>query len=141
GSLAATLRAKPDDGLTLSDYIDMTPTLSDLKYAYEQSLSGNWLLLNANVRFALNNYPSLRDYLVVYAVLVMQVKDFNALKNFILKNQSGVRAIISYGVVSAAREYVFNQKLVVDKYNDDDSPVVAEIRSANLSLTEASFTP
>jgi hypothetical protein len=43
--------------------------------------------------------------------------------------------------VSAARDYVFDQKLVVERYNDDDSPVVAEIRSANLSLTEASFTP
>jgi hypothetical protein len=139
-SLAATLDARPDGGLTLSDFIDITPNLSNLKYAYEQSLSGNWLLLDTNVRFALNAYPSLRDYLVVYAVLVMQVKDFNALKNFILNNQSGVRSIINYGAVGAARDYVFNQKLVVDKYNDDDSLVVAEIKAASLSLTEASFT-
>lgn len=142
-SLAATLDAakEKDAELTLADFIDITPNLSDLKYAYEQSLSGNWLLMDANVRFALNNYSSLRDYLVVYAVLVMQVKDFNALKNFILNNQAGVRSVINYGAVSAARTYVFNQKLVVTGYNNDDSPVVAEIKKANLSLTEASFTP
>ena len=140
-SLAATLDAAPAAGLTLSDFIDITPTLSDLKYAYEQSLSGNWLLLDANVRFALNRYPSLRDYLVVYTVLVMQVKDFNALKNFILNNQSGVRNIINYAAVGAARDYVFNQKLVVDQYNDDDTPFAIEIKAANLSLTDAAFTP
>jgi hypothetical protein len=140
-SLAATLDGARDAELTLSDFIDITPTLSDLKYAYEQSLSGNWLLMDANVRFALNNHPSLRDYLVVYAVLVMQVKDFNALKNFILNNQAGVRSVINYGAVSAARTYVFNQKLVVKDYDNDDSKVVAEIKSANLLLTEASFTP
>lgn len=140
-SLAANLDEASATGLTLSDFIDITPNLSDLKYAYEQSLSGNWLLLDTNVRFALNNYQSLRDYLVVYAVLVMQVKDFNALKNFILNNQSGVRNIINYAAVSAARDYVFNQKLVVDQYNDDDTPFVTEIKAANLSLTDAAFTP
>jgi hypothetical protein len=143
GSLAATLDAAKgtDAQLTLADFIDITPTLSDLKYAYEQSLSGNWLLMDTNVRFALNNYSSLRDYLVVYAVLVMQVKDFNALKNFILNNQAGVRSVINYGAVSAARAYVFNQKLVVKDYNEDDKKFVGEIRKANLSLTQASFTP
>jgi hypothetical protein len=143
GSLAATLdAAKENPGeLTLADYIDITPNLSDLKYSYEQSLSGNWALMDTNVRFALNKYPTLRDYLVVYAVLVMQVKDFNALKNFILNNQAGVKNILNYASVSAARNYVFDQKLVVDGYNSDDSAVVGEIKSANLLLTEASFTP
>jgi hypothetical protein len=138
-SLAASLEGAKSSDLTLSDFIDITPNLSDLKYAYEQSLSGNWSLLDTNVRFALNNYPSLRDYLVVYAVLVMQVKDFNALKNFILSNQAGVRNVVNYGAVSAARDYVFNQKLVVGGYNQDDSAIVAEIKNANLSLTAASF--
>lgn len=140
GSLAATLEAAPSGGLTLSDFIDITPHLSDLKYAYEQSLSGNWLLLNSNVRFALSEYPALRDYLVVYAVLVMQVRDFNALKNFILNNQLGVRNVINYAAVSAARDYVFNQKLEVDKYNEDGSDFVGRIKAANLSLTGAAFT-
>lgn len=143
GSLAATLDAAKakETELSLADFIDITPNLSDLKYAYEQSLSGNWMLMDTNVRFALSKYQSLRDYLVVYAVLVMQVKDFNALKNFILNNQAGVRNIIAYAAVSAARNYVFAQKLVVDRYNDDDSPIAAEIRSAPLSLTGAAFTP
>jgi hypothetical protein len=140
-SLAATLDGAKETDLTLADFIDITPNLSDLKYAYEQSLSGNWLLMDTNVRFALNKYPSLRDYLVVYAVLVMQVKDFNGLKNFVLNNQAGVRSVVNYGAVSAARSYVFNQKLVVDGYNSDDSAFVAEVKSADLSLTEASFTP
>lgn len=141
GSLAATLdQAKPSE-LTLADFIDITPNLSDLKYAYEQSLSGNWSLLDTNTQFALNDHPSLRDYLVAYAVLVMQVTDFNALKNFILSNQAGVRSIINYGAVSAARDYVYNQKLVVTDYNNDDSAIVVAIKTANLSLTDASFTP
>lgn len=143
GSLASTLdAAKEKDGdLTLADFIDITPNLSDLKYAYEQSLSGNFALMDTNVRFALNKYPTIRDYLVVYAVLVMQVKDFNALKNFILNNQAGVKNVINYAAVGAARNYVFDQKLVVDGYNNDDSAVVGEIRSAGLLLTDASFTP
>ena len=71
----------------------------------------------------------------------MQVKDFNALKNFILNNQAGVRSVINYASVSAARDYVFNQKLMVNDYNDDDSKIVAAIKNANLSLSEASFAP
>src|SRR5215831_15698276 len=141
GSLAAKLDQAKTSDLTLADFIDITPNLSNLKYAYEQSLSGNWSLMDANAQFALNNYPSLRDYLVAYAVLVMQVTDFNALKNFILSNQAGVRNIINYAAVSAARDYVFSQKLVVSDYNEDGSAIVAAIKAANLSLTEASFTP
>jgi hypothetical protein len=140
-SLAATLDDADDGGLTLSDYIDSAPALSDLKYAYEQSLAGNWLLLDTNFRFALNTYQPLRDYLVAYAVLIMQVKDFNGLKNFILNNKNGVHRVITYATVSAARDYVFNQKLQVDGYNDDDSQIVYEITTAVLSLTGAAFTP
>lgn len=142
-SLAHGLSAAKENltSLTLSEYIDLVPNLSELKYAYENSLSGNWALFDQNFKFALNEYQAIRDYLVVFAVNLMKVSEFNGLKNFILNNQSGVKAVIDYATVSAARTYIYDQKLVVDKYNEDDSPVVADIKAAGLSLTQAAFIP
>src|SRR6185503_2739852 len=141
GSLGATLDDAAATDLTLADYIDMVPELSDLKYAYENSLSGNWSLMDANVRFALNTYPAIRDYLLVYAANVMKVTEFNGLKNFILNNSHGVATIINYAAVSAARSYILSQALKVDGYNDDGSDFMTQVVNAKLSLTEAAFIP
>src|SRR5262245_25561258 len=42
------------DLLTLADYIDLVPSLSELKYTYENSLSSNFSLFDYNTRTVLN---------------------------------------------------------------------------------------
>jgi hypothetical protein len=143
GSLLSSLSKLNDETekLTLGDYIDLVPALSELKYAYENSLSSNWSLVDYNTRTALNDYPAIRDFLLVFAVKVMKVTEFNGLKNFVLNNSLGVKSIINYAIVSAARTYIFKQQLNVDDYNKDDSTIVSEIEDAQLSLSSAAFTP
>lgn len=134
--------AKEEPGaLTLVEYIDQVAGLSEMKYAYESNLSGNWALYEPNFKFALNAYPAIRDYLVVYGVTVMKVTDLNGLKNFILNNKAGVKAVIDYAAVSAARTYINSQKLIVKDFDDDASAFVVAVKKAGLSLTASAFTP
>ena len=119
----------------LADFIDITPNLSSTQVRLpEQPLVGNWNSVADGLRHgklrAATRYPGTAPTTsIAYAVLVMQVKDFNALKNFILNNQAGVLNVINYGAVSAARSYIYDQKLVVTDYNDDGSGLAAKITS------------
>jgi hypothetical protein len=140
-SLAAIFASTPEvpDGLTLSDYIDMTSDLSALKYAFGGNLSANWFNLDYNSKTVLDGYPALTDYLIAYGFHVMSLDDVNALKNFILSNQMGVKNVANYAILSAARTIVDKEQLVVPQYNIDGSDTMKRIRAANLSLSSASF--
>jgi hypothetical protein len=125
--------------ITLSDYIDMTADLSELKYAFESYLSGNWFNLDYNTKAVLDDYPAIRDYLIAYGFYVMELQEVNGLKNFILSNRVGAKNVANYAIVSAARTIIDQEKLKVPHYNEDDSEIVAVINAAGLSLSSASF--
>jgi hypothetical protein len=127
------------DNLTLSDYIDMTADLSALKYAFQGNISANWFNLDYNAKAVLDGYPAITDYLIAYAFHVMEVQDVNGLKNFILSNRAGAKNVANYAIVSAARTIIDKEQLKVNKYNEDNSEIVAEIKAAGLSLSSASF--
>lgn len=142
-SLAAvmSIAKESNDGLTLSEYIDTVAELSSLKYAFEGELSTNWATLDFNTKAVLDERPALRDYLVAYANLVQGLEEDNGLYNFILNNRLGVRNIANYALVSAARSVIDAEQIKVANYNNDSSEIVDRVKSAGLSLAEASFKP
>jgi hypothetical protein len=131
--------AETPEKITLSDYIDMTADLSELKYAFESYLSGNWFNLDYNAKAVLDDYPAIRDYLIAYGFYVMELQEVNGLKNFVLSNRVGAKNVANYAIVSAARTIIDQEKLKVPRYNEDDSEIVAVINAAGLSLSSASF--
>ncbi|HEY2851745.1 MAG TPA: hypothetical protein VGJ18_02815 [Gemmatimonadaceae bacterium] len=132
--------ASPDQ-LTLAEYIDLVPDLSQLKYPYEQTLTGSAASLDYNTRTVVNAYPSIRDFLLIYAYQVGKVTEINGLQNFVLNNENGAKRIVRYAVISAARSYILSQQLAVPDYTKDDSPVIQAIVSANLTLQSSGFIP
>ena len=140
-SLAATFHdaVENDVDLTLSDYIDMTPDLSSLKYAFQGNLTANWFNLDFNTKTVLDGYPAITDYLIAFAYHVMNLKEVNGLKNFILSNQLGAKNVANYAIVSAARTLIDNEQLNVPDYDVDNSEIVVDLKSAGLSLSAASF--
>ena len=87
GSIADALNkaAEADHLFTLSEIIDMTPQLSELKYAFDASLVDHWFDLETSVVSILDeDHRAIRDYLVAYAFYHMRLKEVNGLTNFIL---------------------------------------------------------
>jgi hypothetical protein len=142
-SLVDTFKNAPtdDDFITLSEYIDMTPRLSSLKYAFQGSLQANWLGLDYNAKTVLEGYPAITDYLIAFAYHVMDLHEVSGLKNFILSNKSGVKNIADYASVSAARNIINKKQLTVPDYNEDNSQIVKAIKAAKLTLSSTSFKP
>lgn len=128
-----------DDKITLSDYIDKTAELSTLKYAFQGDISADRLNLSYNAKAVLEDYPAIMDYLVAYGFHIMKLQEINGLKNFILRNNAGVKSVANYAIVSAARTIIDKEKLKVPDYDKDDSEIVAQIKSAGLLLSAASF--
>jgi hypothetical protein len=133
--------ADDPDQLTLGEFIDVVPALAAIKYPYEQAVTGSGALLDYNVRIALNDYPAIRDYLLVFAVKQGFAAEINGLKNFVLNNAAGAKNIVKYSVVSAARTYIVGQQLNVADYNNDTAGIVTAIKNANLSVSVAAFIP
>jgi hypothetical protein len=130
------------DNITLGEYVDRTADLSALKYAFDDLLQTQWLTLDYNTKAVLDEgYPKIRDYLVAFAYLVMDLEEVNGLKNFLLNSRRGVASVVDYAIVSAARTIIHKKALIVPDYNDDDSPIVNAVKAANLSLSSISFEP
>lgn len=141
GSLVAALRDADEapGNFTLSERIDTTPELSELKYDFEQYLATAWFSLDYNAKAVLDGYPAITDYLLATAFHVRDVRDVNGVKNFVFKNSNGVKNVANYAVVSAARTLVDEKGLRVANRNDDDGDFATILRSANLSLSSQAF--
>ncbi|HEX7314008.1 MAG TPA: hypothetical protein VF297_08800 [Pyrinomonadaceae bacterium] len=142
-SLVARFREEDeaDENITLSEYIDLTPRLSSLKYAFQASLAAGWFGLSYNTKAVLEGYPAIADYLVAYAHQVMNLRDVSGVKSFILSNKAGASNVANYAAVSAARQLVDKEQLNVPNINDDASPVVRALRAKALPLSSTSFKP
>jgi hypothetical protein len=136
-SLAQTFATRAAGQFSLGDYIDQTPAISKLKYAFEASLSSSWLALEPNAKAVLEDYQAIRDYLVACAQVQGRVHDLNSLTHFILSNAHGAKNIADYAIVSAARTLVTKEQIKVNGYNDDDSVIVRALREAGLPLSTA----
>ena len=123
----------------LSEYIDQTAALSQLKYNFLDENQKQWAALDYNTRTVLEDYPFITDYLIAHAYLMMNVRDVATLKHFIAKNASGTQRIVSYAVVSAARALIDHDQLKVAHYNSDSGEFVKKLVGAPILLSASSF--
>lgn len=130
--------AEEDDRVTLAEFIDGNPELSELKYAFEEKVNLLRGALEFNTKSVLDE-PAIRDYLVATGFLVMDLKEINGLKNFVLGNRLGAKNVANYAIVSAARTIIDQEHLRVPDANNDDSDIVREIRAAGLSMAAGKF--
>jgi hypothetical protein len=128
-----------DNRATLAELIDGRPELSELKFAFEDKLNRTRLSLEYNTKTVLDEHPAIRDYLVAFGFVVMDLQEINGLKNFVLGHRFGAKDIVNYAIVSAARTVIQQEHLNVPDANDDDSDIVREIRNAGLSMAAAKF--
>lgn len=140
-SLVARFMREPEatDNITLSEYIDLTPRLASLKYAFQSSLVADRVNLDFNTKAVLEGHPAIVDYLIAYAYRVMDLREVSAVKSFILSNKSGVQNVANYAVVGAARQIVHNEQLNVSNINDDAGKVVRALRDKALPLSSTAF--
>ena len=148
--LLNTLYNNPDNEglLSISDAIDRTNQLANLKYDYQDYITQNWNFLSSDYR-AILDYGNITDYLLAYAYFIKGISEINALNHFINNDKVGIPAIIKYATVSAARSEIQRQSLKIDPvqingttytYNDDEHPLINKIATGNLSLSEVSFS-
>jgi hypothetical protein len=142
-SLAAFMaaRIKKPAKYSISDHIDQTAQLAQLKYAFLDAMQDNWSAFGYNARAVLEHYSCITDFLTAYAYHLMNVRDVATLKHFMLNNKSGAHSVLGYVAVSAARSLIDAEQLKVDDYNEDDSPFVARLLKAPLTLSTSAFSP
>ncbi len=121
------------DKLTLAECIDKTGELASIRYGFGNKITNSWTTLDFNTKTVLS-FEGITDYLIAYAYFVRSIEDINGIVNFVLSSGSGARKFVNYGIVSAARYYI-NQERVNVNYNRDSDAVIQNILSANLSLT------
>ena len=141
GSLASWLSgaATPAGNFGLADLIDKTPELAQLKYSVLDAVQEGWNDVSASARTVLQYYPNVRDYLIAYAYAVQGARDDDALKNLVTNHKDGVRRILGYAAVSAARSHIEEKQLRVEDYNDDSSEFTLKLQSAQLGITQGAF--
>jgi hypothetical protein len=139
GSLGAFLQGDGQRVTTLSDHIDKTPELAQLKYAFLDSLHETASTIPFESKAVLDDHANIADYLIAHAYYTMGIRDQDALRNVILNNRSGTRVFADYAVVSAARWLIQEEQLKVDGYNDDDGAFVTALLETPVSLSALSF--
>jgi hypothetical protein len=142
GSLADTLsktKSEPDKKITLEEHIDATPDLFKLKYAFKNHVEANEFTMDSNTKAVLIGYPAIADYLVAYGYYELGLRSPRALVDVLQSSPRGLRMIVNYGAISAARTRIFREKLDVPNYNRDDSKIVEDLQAANLPLSDVSF--
>jgi len=123
----------------LSEHIDQTATLSQLKYNFLDEIKEKWATVDYNARTVLEDYPYITDYLIAYAYYIKNVRDVAALKHFIVDNPSGTQCIADYAAISATRELIDREQLKVADYNDDDGTFVENLNDPPILLSVGSF--
>lgn len=119
-SLAGWLSAAAEQpgNLNLTEYIDQTAAIASIKYDLQNTLTENWGNLDYNTQAVLK-LDNVRDYLVTFGFLQMNLTDVNGMANFIVSNSQGAQAIANYAIVSAVRKFVNDQQLTVNNINVD----------------------
>lgn len=140
-SMVDALADAEDDeaALSLSDHIDLMPELADLKYDFAARVEQGLLGLDANARAVLQGRSNIVDFLVARAYHIGGLRDPKALYNYIVGNREGVRAVVNYVAVSAARTLIAKQKLKVPNFHEDGSAFTLRVKAKAISLSDAGF--
>jgi hypothetical protein len=140
GSLAAYLLTHDGKASeSLSDHIDKTSDLAQLKYAFLDRVRENWALLPFNSRVVIEHYSNLTDYLIASAYYRLDIRDADALKHVIIDNRSGTRVFADYAVAGAARSIIHRELLKVDNYNENDGQFLKKLIASGVPLSARSL--
>lgn len=140
-SLGDTLSKAKDDPhrLSLADHIDLTPGLAELKYDMKARLENGWYGLDANARAVLQDRPNIQDYIVARAYHIGRLRDPKAFFNYLTGNRAGVKSVVEYAVISAARTLVERERLKVPNYHEDNETFAKKLKVRAIPLSQASF--
>jgi len=144
GSLLDALTKTPDNAafVNFSDFVnDGDPALAELAYDVKDQLASSRWRLDPNVRAVLDGHDAVRDYLIARAWVVGRIRDADAMVHYLLGNRSGVKGVIDYIAVSAARAYVEAQRLRVPEYIEDGKPFSLQVKASAPSFAKAAFVP
>lgn len=135
GSLADRLRDQRANNSeqTLSEVIDQNADWAQLRYRFDESLAGRRGDLDFNTRTVLD-IASVRDLLALRAAVTLGISQQPALLNYVFTHPSGVREVVRYAVVSAARDHIQEKQFRVVGIDEDTSEVVGAL--ARLTLSE-----
>jgi hypothetical protein len=141
GSLGDLLskRESRDDLLMLSEVLDRSPELSQLKYSVQSNLTAYASTLDADTNIVLN-YGALRNYLIAVATVRMGLTEVNGIRNFLQSHGLGVHSVATYAVLSAARGYIHSEHLNVQDFNLDSSSISKDLIAASLPLSASAFS-
>ena len=123
---------------TLTDYIDGDATLANLSYSFDDQLDERRSELDLEVR-AILDYPNIRKLLVVRGYLGLNITQATSLMNFVLTHGSAATSFVSYGVVSAARDYVEENQLRVRGIDNDTGDAVRALVAGGIGFNAATF--
>lgn len=143
-SLMSTLRAQGEGAgeRSFREYIDADGdgSLSRMRYRFDLTLKERYSELDLNTRALLDAKP-VRDLLVLRAVKTHGIVSQAGLLTFVFEHEKGVRQLIDYVAVSAARVYVEDGGIDVPKIGEDDSEAVSALLAAKLTLSEEGLRP
>jgi hypothetical protein len=134
-------RNPADHLITLSEHIDSSSELANLKYAFLSPTGPHSIPIDEPTRSLLREFENITDYLVAYAYHELKLKDPAALGNFILEHPHGVTHIKNYAAVSAARKLIQDEQLNVPNVNDDDGRLAQDLTATTLPISRAGFEP
>lgn len=125
---------------TIEEYIDANAPLSLLKYSFNTQINESlWTNLDNDTKTILS-YPAIVDYLIAYSYVIGGNTEINGLINFVFGNASGLRNVVRYVQVSAARKYINSEKVDVH-YNSLDDSIIKAILSAKPTFSAQTFGP
>jgi hypothetical protein len=127
------------NSLTLFDYIELTPELSQLKNRLSANLREVWNQLPFNSRAVLEGHQNIQDYLTVLAYYKFSIKDAETLQNTICNNKYGAKIFADYATVSAARYLIDQEQLKVSGYNDNAKEFSKSLMDGKILLSSLSF--
>jgi len=141
-SLADYLAKAKDDPkrLSLADYVnDGDPELAEVKYDVQDQLQSSRWRLDPNARAVLEGRDHIRDYLIARAWHVARIREADSMVHYLLANRAGVKAIVDYAAVSAARAIVEARRLKVPDYHEDGKAFSERVKAKSPSFAKAAF--
>lgn len=140
GSLCDKLRnLKPGAGEdSIGEVATEKAPAADLRYEFADAIQQRQEELTLEQRTVLA-VQGVRDLILARALLNHDISTVKSLFNFALHDDEGVPEVITYAVVSAAREYIHARQVRVPKIDEDDSEPVTRLGKASLSFSADTF--
>lgn len=141
-SLAALVDKAPEqpDAITLEEWVDAEPKLSELKYEVLEELDDELAGAEFNAKVVLDPaHSGIVDYLLALAFYDLGVRTTSGMVNFLLRNERGIANVARYAAISASRTIVAKKQLRVPDVDDDDGELARRLTERRPSLAAGPF--